>query len=628
MNERNSNGNISETDSGPRNNGREFGRIGSAGRKSDRTNDKRAKRAAQRVITAMLALWSILLVIAMPQSAEAETGKKQQPIVGGSKASVDEYPFIVALSIQIGSNGYSCGGSLVDPSFVLTAAHCVREGSATAKPSGITAVIGRTDLTDGSKGEMRGVSQVIVHPRYGKDVGSWSNDLAVLRLSKASKFKPIRLASPWAPDDRYYWMGGRTATVIGYGKTCGGKCDGSSWLLEAELPVWSDGAGEEWDDSNEGNFNGDIHVAAGGKGKSSCQGDSGGPLFSQTAEGGRKQFGVVSWGTEGCPTDRPSIFAEIGRYNHNWIQTIIRETPRVGDFNGDGRDDIVAFTHWNHDVYVSLSNGSSFSAPMKWHDTFGNLGEQVAVGDVDGDGKDDIWTFADTQVWISRSAGDRFSPDTITAKIPTRGREVLVGDVSGDAKDDLVVVHPHVADTFRSAGTKLVHTGAFTFGGSERGTHALADVDQDLKADLVDFKQDGSGDTVVRRSTGSSFVSGKKWHDWFGTPGEQPMTAKLNGDHKDDLVLFTSSMTHHDVWTSISSGSAFLSSQRWHDSMGGWPDTTGLTGDFNRDGYDDIAQFEHEGRGSRVLVAMNNGLAFAGKGTFGPPKVWSSYFAP
>ncbi|MBQ0982951.1 FG-GAP-like repeat-containing protein, partial [Micromonospora sp. M61] len=52
------------------------------------------------------------------------------------------------------------------------------------------------------------------------------------------------------------------------------------------------------------------------------------------------------------------------------------ETLLSGDFNGDGRDDIVAFTHGSlADVYVALSTGTTFLGATKWHDFFGLNGE-------------------------------------------------------------------------------------------------------------------------------------------------------------------------------------------------------------------------------------------------------------
>lgn len=52
------------------------------------------------------------------------------------------------------------------------------------------------------------------------------------------------------------------------------------------------------------------------------------------------------------------------------------EFPYTGDFDGDGKDDVVTFSHTSGaDVYTALSTGTGFGASVKWHDFFGLPGE-------------------------------------------------------------------------------------------------------------------------------------------------------------------------------------------------------------------------------------------------------------
>ncbi|WP_030330577.1 FG-GAP repeat domain-containing protein [Micromonospora parva] len=89
------------------------------------------------------------------------------------------------------------------------------------------------------------------------------------------------------------------------------------------------------------------------------------------------------------------------------------ETATTGDINGDGRDDIVTFTcNADADVYAAVSTGTSFvGTTVKWNDLFCLPGEFPYLGDYNGDGKDDIVAFTKgsfNDVHVGLSTGTSF----------------------------------------------------------------------------------------------------------------------------------------------------------------------------------------------------------------------------
>jgi len=213
------------------------------------------------------------------------------------------------VSLQENSEHF-CGGTLVSPTAVVTAAHCI-EGQSTER---FSVVVGRSDLATAS-GQRIDVQQIISHPDYN----GFSNDadIAVLVLAEASNETPIGFLSEVneslaAPDTN--------STVLGWGATREGGAV-TTQLRRVDVPIVSN------DTANVPSaYNGQIteNMLAAGReagGRDSCQGDSGGPLVVFDADNQPHLAGVVSWG-EGCARrNKYGIYARVSRFA-DWIESV------------------------------------------------------------------------------------------------------------------------------------------------------------------------------------------------------------------------------------------------------------------------------------------------------------------
>lgn len=263
------------------------------------------------------------------------------------------------------------------------------------------------------------------------------------------------------------------------------------------------------------------------------------------------------------------------------------EIPLLGDVNGDGRDDLITFTRGDTaDVYVALSTGTSFGPSQRWHTHFAPGNETPVVGDFNGDGRDDIAAVTRGEranpsisrtVSVALSTGSQFA-DTATvwtAGFPGGDTLPLVGDFDCDGRDDLVAVDRAGGGPLRVAASQGNRFGPATYWGHRLalGTDvpAVGDVNGDGCADLVGFARGERRTVVVALSMVRSwslrqFEDATVWHRDFAGGVQVPGVGDFTGDGRDDVVAFTRGDAADVFVAPATTGRAFATDvRRWND---------------------------------------------------------------
>uniref|UniRef100_A0A2K5WQM1 Polyserase-2 n=1 Tax=Macaca fascicularis TaxID=9541 RepID=A0A2K5WQM1_MACFA len=254
-----------------------------------------------------------------PEDLDCGRSEPSARIVGGSDAQPGTWPWQVSLHH---GGGHICGGSLIAPSWVLSAAHCFMTNG-TLEPAAEWSVLLGVHSQDGplDGAHTRAVAAIVVPVNYSQvELGA---DLALLHLAS-----PASLGPAWPvclPRASHRFVHGTACWATGWGDVQEADPLPLPWVLqEVELRLLGE-ATCQCLYSQPGPFNLTLQILPGmlcagypeGR-RDTCQGDSGGPLVCE--EGGRWfQAGITSFGFGCGRRNRPGVFTAVATYEA-WIR--------------------------------------------------------------------------------------------------------------------------------------------------------------------------------------------------------------------------------------------------------------------------------------------------------------------